>query len=97
MISLPFDSVVARNICSISLLFFVSWMADEACHSSLKMIVRLRLVNALIKTPMLSLLSGCVGRGPDLDLRIRPATAASRNPGYTDLAPLGLRSKNKVF
>ena len=38
---------------------------------------------------------GCVGRGLDLDLRIRPA--ASGNPGYTDLAPLGLRSKNKVF
>ena len=34
-----------------------------------------------------------------LDLRIRPAppAAASGNPGYTDLAPLGLRSKNKVF
>ena len=43
---------------------------------------------------------GCVGRGLDLDLRIRPAApapAASGNPGYTDLAPLGLRSKNKVF
>ena len=55
---------------------------------------------------------GCVGRGLDLDLRIRPAPApaASGNPsgwaqagpkwvgpGYTDLAPLGLRSKNKVF
>ena len=38
---------------------------------------------------------GCVGRGLDLDLRIRPA--ASGNPGYTDLALLGLRSKNKVF
>ena len=34
------------------------------------------------------------------DLRIRPAPpapAASGNPGYTDLAPLGLRSKNRVF
>ena len=43
---------------------------------------------------------GCVGRGLDLDLRIRPAAApaaASGNPGYTDLASLGLRSKNKVF
>ena len=40
---------------------------------------------------------GCVGRGLDLDLRIRPAAAASGNPGYTDLDPLGLRSKNKVF
>ena len=39
---------------------------------------------------------GCVGRGLDLDLRIRPA-AASGNPGYTDLALLGLRSKSKVF
>ena len=43
---------------------------------------------------------GCVGRGLDLDLRIRPAAAApaaSGNPGHTDLAPSGLRSKNKVF
>ena len=45
---------------------------------------------------------GCVGRGLDLDLRICPAPApaapaASGNPGYTDLAPLGLRSKNQVF
>ena len=42
---------------------------------------------------------GCVGRGLDLDLRIRPPAPApaSGNPGYTDLAPLGLRSKNKVF
>ena len=48
---------------------------------------------------------GCVGRGLDLDLRIRPAAPAaaapaaamSGNPGYTDLAPLGMRSKNKVF
>ena len=49
----------------------------------------------------------CVGRGLDLDLRNLPApaaptptpapAAASGNPGYTDLAPLGLRSKNKVF
>ena len=40
---------------------------------------------------------GCVGRGLDLDLRIRPAAApaASGNPGYTDLAPLGLRSKTR--
>ena len=41
--------------------------------------------------------------GLDLDLRIRPAAAApappaaSGNPGYTDLAPSGLRSKNKVL
>ena len=43
---------------------------------------------------------GCVGRGLDLDLRIRPAAAppaASGNPGYTDFAPLGFRSKNIVF
>ena len=82
---------------------------------------------------------GCVGRGLDLDLRIRPAAASGPKwvgpswahvggpklgpsgwahvggpkqspsgwaqvggpkwvgPGYTDLAPLGLRSKNKVF
>ena len=46
---------------------------------------------------------GCVGRGLDLDLRIRPAAApaaalaASGNPGYTDLAQEGLRLKNKVF
>ena len=45
----------------------------------------------------------CVGKGLDLDLRIRPAPApapapaASGNPEYTDLDPLGLRSKNKVF
>ena len=40
---------------------------------------------------------GWVGRGLDLDLRIRPAApAASGNPGYTDLVPSGLRSKNKV-
>ena len=40
---------------------------------------------------------GCVGRGLDLDLRTRPApAAASGNPGYTDVAPLGLRSKNKI-
>merc|ERR1712078_60667 len=39
---------------------------------------------------------GCVGRGLDLDMRIRPAApAASGNPGYTDLAPLGLRSKTR--
>ena len=43
---------------------------------------------------------GYVGRGLDLDLRIGPAApapAASVNPGYTDLAFLGLKSKNKVF
>ena len=83
---------------------------------------------------------GCVGRGLDLDLRIRPAAPAASGPkwvgpswahvggpklgpsgwaqagpkwvgpswahvggpkwvgpGYTDLAPLGLRSKNRVF
>ena len=61
--------------------------------------------NVLISTARVSLrkyfIPGCVGRGLDLDLRIRPAAApapaASGNPGYTDLAPLGLRSKNKVF
>ena len=76
---------------------------------------------------------GCVGRGLDLDLRIRPAAASGwaqagpkwvgprwaqvggptpgpsgwahvggPKPGpsgwaYTDVAPVGLRSKNKVF
>ena len=38
-----------------------------ACDSSLKMIAA---------CTMLGLLSGCVGRGPDLDLRVRPAAAA---------------------
>ena len=56
---------------------------------------------------------GCVGRGLDLDLRIRPAApAAASGPkwvgpswahvggpklGPSGWAPLGLRSKNKVF
>ena len=47
---------------------------------------------------------GCVGRGLDLDLRIRPAPAASGpkpgpklGPKPGPKAPLGLRSKNKVF
>ena len=54
---------------------------------------------------------GCVGRGLDLDLRIRPAAPASGPKwvgpswvhvggpklGPSGLAPLGLRSKNKVF
>ena len=41
-------------------------------------------MGTLIKTPMLSLLSGCVGRGPDLDLRVRPAAAA---PTFGPLGP----------
>ena len=36
---------------------------------------------------------GCVGRGLDRDLKVRPAAAA----GIYDFAPLGLRLKNMVF
>ena len=37
---------------------------------------------------------GCVGRGLDLGLRIRPAPAASGNPG---LAPLGIEVEKQGF
>ena len=37
---------------------------------------------------------GCVGRGLDLDLRIRPAPAASGNPGF---GPLGIEFEKQGF